>query len=100
MVPRAKASLNESTGRVMAACMALRLLSTIDSCLLLITVRVVLSVGRHGSGREAKPETPIWVGWRPSFYNRYMFTRNRRTCSVIVVVAMVRHTPKPKDRTG
>jgi hypothetical protein len=67
MVPRAKASLNESTGRVMAACMALRLLSTIDSCLLLITVRVVLSVGRHGSGREAKPETPIWVGlWRPT----------------------------------
>jgi len=67
MILRAKASLIESTGRFMAACMALRLLSTIDTCLHLITVRVVCSVGRHGSGREAKPETPIWVGlWRPT----------------------------------
>jgi len=88
MVLWAKASLIESTGRVMAACMALRLLSTIDTCLHLITVRVVCSVGRYGPGREAKPENPIQVGlWRPtqSFYNRYMLTRNRHVRSVVVV---------------
>jgi hypothetical protein len=87
MVPRAKASLNESTGGVMAACMALRLLSTIGKCLLLITVRVALSVGRHGSGREAKPNPHL--GWamatHQSFYNRYMLTRNRHVLSVVAV---------------